>query len=223
VLEAYIWIKLAHESPGAERFFVNEKAQKWFYEEFISTAIRYMIICRRFHNLVMMVLTQQIMVEALKLYSKLFDLLDKYPKSTSILKIVFEFDKQFYKLNYINTYPHLLTVPTPEEINKNEEFVAGLKIDSRVDVIKTDPHSRRLSWLPGTVKKLTSINIHVVPDNDKTIFPFEKKMMCVYPHETMKAQYQWRYELAKGSKVDYQDNKSCWVEAIVRDTKVVEL
>lgn len=85
-MEAYIWIKLAHESPEAPRFFANEKSERWFYEEFISTSIRYMIICRRFQNLVMMVLTQQMMVEALTLYSKRFDLLDKFPKTNSILK-----------------------------------------------------------------------------------------------------------------------------------------
>lgn len=78
-----------------------------------------MIICRRFQNLVMMVLTQQMMIEGLNLYSKKFDFLDKYPKTTSILKIVFEYDKQFYRLNYINTYPHLLKLPTTEEVNKN--------------------------------------------------------------------------------------------------------
>lgn len=71
-----------------------------------------MIICRRFHNLVLMVLTQQMMVEALVLYSKRFDLLDKFPKTNSILRIVFEYDKQFYKLNYINNYSHLAQPPT---------------------------------------------------------------------------------------------------------------
>lgn len=38
----------------------------------MATAIRYMIICRRFKHLVMMVLTQQMIVEGLKLYSKKF-------------------------------------------------------------------------------------------------------------------------------------------------------
>lgn len=78
-----------------------------------------MIICRRFQNLIMMVLTQQMMVEALVLYSKRFDLLDKYPKANSILRIVFEYDKQFYKLNYINNYPHLLQHPTQEQLTQN--------------------------------------------------------------------------------------------------------
>ena len=62
-----------------------------------------MIICRRFQNLIMMVLTQQMMVESLITYSKRFDILDKYPKTNSILKIVFEYEKQFYKLNYIKS------------------------------------------------------------------------------------------------------------------------
>ena len=78
-----------------------------------------MIICRRFQNLVLMVLTQQMMVEALVLYSKRFDILDKFPKSNSILKIVFEYDKQFYKLNYINNYHHLSRPPSTEDSTKN--------------------------------------------------------------------------------------------------------
>lgn len=83
-----MWIKLTHETNEPSKYFANERSEKWFYEEFIGTAIRYMIICRRFQNLVMMVLTQQMMVEALVLYSKRFEILDKYPKTNSILKNV---------------------------------------------------------------------------------------------------------------------------------------
>ena len=71
-----------------------------------------MIICRRFQNLVMMVLTQQMMVEALTLYAKRFDLLDKFPKTNSILKNTLEYDKQFFKLNYISNYPNILPPPS---------------------------------------------------------------------------------------------------------------
>jgi len=59
-----------------------------------------------------MVLTQQMMVEALVLYSKRFDLLDKFPKTNTILKNVLEFDKQFYKLNYINNYSYIFPHPS---------------------------------------------------------------------------------------------------------------
>ena len=92
-----------------------------------------------------------------------------------------------------------------------------------MDVIKIDPHSRRFCCLPGTVRKVTSINLHVLPDNDKTIYPFEKKMMLVYPHGSLKEKYEWRYNLAKESKVDFQDSKSCWVSATITDIKVQEL
>ena len=34
----------------------------------------------------MMVLTQQMIVEGLKLYTKKFDILDKYPKTNTIIK-----------------------------------------------------------------------------------------------------------------------------------------
>ena len=72
-----------------------------------------MIICRRFKNLVMMVLTQQMIVEGLRLYSHRFHLLDKFPKTSSIIRNALEYDKQFFKLNYTNDYPLLPTAPTP--------------------------------------------------------------------------------------------------------------
>ena len=186
VLDVVIWIKLCHEDEEVSKYFVSEKAQKWFYEEFISTAIRYMIICRRFQNLIMMVLTQQMMVQSLILYSKRFDILDKFPKTNSILKIVFEYEKQFYKLNYINNFSHLSKLPSNEETQKNEEFIATLKPEAKIDLIKIDPHSRRFCYLPGSVRKLTSMNVHALPLNEKTIYPFEKKMMLVFPEGTFK-------------------------------------
>jgi hypothetical protein len=65
--------------------------------------------------------------------------------------------------------------------------------------------------------------VHVLPENDKTIYPYEKKMMLVYPSGSMKAKYEWRFALQKGSKVDFQDNRSCWVSAEVTDIKTQEL
>lgn len=59
-----------------------------------------------------MVLTQQMIIEALRLFSKKFDILDKYPRTNSILKNCLEFDKQFYKLNYFNDYPLIFPAPT---------------------------------------------------------------------------------------------------------------
>ena len=78
-----------------------------------TLTFRYMIICRRFKNLVMMVLTQQMIVEGLRLYSHRFHLLDKFPKTSSIIRNALEYDKQFFKLNYTNDYPLLPTAPTP--------------------------------------------------------------------------------------------------------------
>lgn len=59
-----------------------------------------MVICKRFKNKVMMVLTQYMMVEALKLFKNKLDLLEKYLKMTNILNCTFDHEKQFYKLNY---------------------------------------------------------------------------------------------------------------------------
>jgi hypothetical protein len=70
VLDAYCWIKLAHEMEDFKKFFPTEKNEKEFYEDFVATAIRYMIICKKFKNKVMMVLTQYMMVESLRLFVK---------------------------------------------------------------------------------------------------------------------------------------------------------
>ena len=64
----------------------------------------------------MMALTQQMMVEALRIFVKYFDQLEKYPKMVSILKQTFDIEKQFYKLNYTNDYPYLVNPPSNEEI-----------------------------------------------------------------------------------------------------------
>ena len=59
-----------------------------------------MIICRKFRNKVMMVLTQYIMIEALNLFNNKYVSLEKYPKMINILGFTFDHEKQFYKLNY---------------------------------------------------------------------------------------------------------------------------
>ena len=51
-------------------------------------------------------------IEGLKLFSKKYDQLDRYPRMSSILKISLEYDKQFYKLNYINDYQLIFPFPT---------------------------------------------------------------------------------------------------------------
>jgi len=54
----------------------------------------------------------------LKLYAKIFDILDKFPKTNSIIKQSLEFDKQFYKINYSNDYPLLAAPPSENDIAK---------------------------------------------------------------------------------------------------------
>lgn len=98
-----------------------------------------------------MVLTQQMIVEGLKLYSKKFDQLDRYPRMSSILKTSLEYDKQFYKLNYINDYQLIFPCPTADEISKNIDFINELKPDDFADFIKIDHHTRRFCWLSGKV------------------------------------------------------------------------
>lgn len=108
-----------------------------------------------------MALTQQMIVEGLRLYSQRFDQLDKFPRMTSILKTSLEFDKQFYKLNYINDYPLLYPPQTESDIAKIDQFLSTIKNGDAVDVLKVDTHSKRFCWLPGTVKKQTSLSIQI--------------------------------------------------------------
>ncbi len=49
-----------------------------------------MIICRKFRNKVMMVLTQYIMLESLNLFKNKYPLLEKYPKMINILGFTFD-------------------------------------------------------------------------------------------------------------------------------------
>jgi hypothetical protein len=108
-----------------------------------------------------MALTQQMIVEGLKLFSHKFDQLDKFPRMNSILRTSLEFDKQFYKLNYINDYPLLHPTQTEADIAKIDQFLASVKIGEPVDILKVDTHTKRFCWVPGTIKKQTSLSIHV--------------------------------------------------------------
>lgn len=139
-----------------------------------------------------MVLTQQMIVEGLKLYSHHFDHIDRFPKITSIVKTSLEYDKQFYKLNYINDYPLLFPHQTEADVAKIDEFISSLKPGDRVDILKADTHSKRFCWLPATVKKTTNLSIHTQAEWDKNIIPFDKKGMCVHPYKSREAQYRWR-------------------------------
>ncbi len=148
----------------------------------MATAIRYMIICRRFKHAVLMALTQQMIVEGLKLFSHRFNQLDKFPRMNSILRTSLEFDKQFYKLNYINDYPLLYPTQTEADIARIDQFIASLKNGDPVDILKVDPHTKRFCWLPGTFKKQTSLSIQVQTEWDRNTMALDKKGMLVHPY-----------------------------------------
>jgi len=185
-------------------------------------AIRYMIICKRFKHLVLMVLTQQIMKEALRLYALKFDQMDRYPKLNSILRNALEFEKQFFKLNYICDFPLFFPFPTEQDIAQIDIFVSGLKSGDRVDVLKTDPHTKRFCWLPGTIRKVTNLSIHVQPDGDRSSYSLDKRGMCVFPLGHQKAHYEWRLALTIGSMVDLQDSSAWWKSAKVIEKRESE-
>ena len=84
-----------------------------------------------------MVLTQQIMVESLRIFVKYFSYIEKYPKMVSILKQTFDIEKQFYKLNYTNDYPYLIIPPSEEYVNEIDDFIDKLKVGDKVDVLKS--------------------------------------------------------------------------------------
>lgn len=48
VRDAYNWIRLANTVESLDVFLENERVQKYFLEDFVHTAIRYMILCRKF-------------------------------------------------------------------------------------------------------------------------------------------------------------------------------
>jgi hypothetical protein len=139
-----------------------------------------------------MALTQQMIVEGLKLYSHKFDHLDRFPRMTSILKTSLEFDKQFYKLNYINDYPLLYPLQNESDVARIDQFLSTIKNGDPVDVLKVDTHSKRFCWLPGTVKKQTSLSIQIQTDWDKNIVPLDKKGMYVHPFGSHESYYRWR-------------------------------
>ena len=65
-----------------------------------------------------MVLTQQMMVEALKLFIKKFDHLEKFLKMINILNCTFDHDKQFYKINYsVETVERITSYKSISDIN----------------------------------------------------------------------------------------------------------
>ena len=48
VVQTYSWLKLARTLPNLEPMLGTEKLEKYFLEDYIHTAIRYMILCRKF-------------------------------------------------------------------------------------------------------------------------------------------------------------------------------
>lgn len=124
-----------------------------------------MELCRTFKLLDMMIYTQQMMVEGLRLFMRYFDQLEKYPRMTLILKHIFDIEKHFFKHNYTNQYHNLVQIPSKELIEKTNSFISTLKTGDRVDVLKTEHHSKRVCWLPATFIKASSLYIYVKCDN----------------------------------------------------------
>lgn len=202
--------------------FEHDRVLKYFLEDFVHTAIRYMVICKKFKMLEMMIMTQQMMVQALRLFMRFFKDLEKYPKMTLILKHVFDIDKVFYKLNYVNEYPYLVVPPTKEEVAQVDAFIDELEVGQQIDVLKSEIQSKRLCWLPATVKKITTMNIYASSPYEKTSLCFDRKSMQVRPFESKKEHYEWRFALQKGDQVDLFNENYTWVHGVIAETRTDE-
>jgi len=134
----------------------------------------------------MMVFTQQMMVEGLRLFMRYFDQLEKYPRMTFILKHTFDFEKQFFKINYSNQYHNLVIPPTKDEVETITTFVTGLKSGDRVDVLKCENQSKRVCWLPGIYVKSSTLYIAGRCDNDRANINIDLNNLQVRPPGSMK-------------------------------------
>lgn len=108
---------------------------------------------------------------------------------SNMVRQTFDIEKNFYKVNYINEHPHLIIPPSEEEITRIDHFISDLKAGDRVDVLKGEMHTKRLCWLPGTIKKVSSLSIHVVFDYEKGSYTFDRRSMQVVPAESKKSEY----------------------------------
>ncbi len=89
----------------------------------------------------MMVLTQYMMVEALKLFKNKLGLLEKYLKMVSILNCTFDHEKQFYKINY--------SVETVDRIISHKSII-DVNFDDSNDE-KNDPEMKERFVLRGDI------------------------------------------------------------------------
>lgn len=63
-----------------------------------------------------------------------------------------------------------------------DEFINSLKAGDKIDMLKSDSHSKRFCWLPGTVKKLSNLSVYAVSDFDKSTTSVDRKSMHIYPY-----------------------------------------
>ena len=79
--------------------------------------------------------------------------------------------------------------------------------------------SKRLCWLPGVVKKVTTINVYVHCVNEKGNLSFDRKSMQVRPFESQKHMYEWRYSLKAGDQIDIFNENYTWAHGTVAEIK----
>ena len=72
-------------------------------------------------------------------------------------------------------------------------------------------YSKRLCWLPGTVKKITSLTVYVFCDHEKGSHSFDRKSMQVRPAGSKKGEYEWRFNLKQGDEIDFMNDAHIWL------------
>lgn len=88
-----------------------------------------------------------------------------------------------------------------------------------MDVLKVEMHTKRACWVPATVKKLTSLSVHLMIDFEKGTHTIDRKNMLVFPFEEKKGEYEWRINLKAGDKIDIQDNYGNWIVGTITERR----
>jgi hypothetical protein len=84
-------------------------------------------------------------------------------------------------------------------------------------------HGNRLCWSRALVKKITSLSVYVVFENDRstTSRNVDKTSFEIVPLYTYtKDDYDWRLNLKIGDKIDYEMTRG-WVTTEIEDIKTI--
>jgi hypothetical protein len=156
---------------------------RYFIEEFLPLAIKYLILSKKFKLAELMALTEQIILESLDLFVKMIGELDRYPKFVNVAILSLEHVRYFYKLNFQANYLHLLKEPTEEERYANFHFIEELKEGSLVDALKMDTFTGIMMWSRAMVTRVNTnvLAVSYLNDNRTSDRSMSKANMEIFP------------------------------------------